>query len=66
MPAPERAWVGEIGRRMWRYLPLKVVGISAFMWAFFVAYFYLLRHPAYRQVPLAAHVLAEGVVHALT
>jgi membrane-associated phospholipid phosphatase len=41
----ERAWVGEVGRRMWRYLPLKVVGISAFMWAFFVAYFYLLRHP---------------------
>ena len=54
--APERAWVGEIGRRMWRYLPLKVVGISAFMWAFFVAYFYLLRHPAYpvAEMPLTA------------
>ena len=60
MPAPpatpQRAWVGEIGRRMWRYLPLKVVGISAFMWAFFVAYFYLLRHPAYPvvEMPLTA------------
>ena len=41
---------------MWRYLPLKVVGISAFMWAFFVAYFYLLRHPAYPvvEMPLTA------------
>ena len=57
MPAsPEPAWVGEIGRRMWRYLPLKVVGISAFMWAFFIAYFYLLRHPAYpvAEMPLTA------------
>jgi len=60
MPAPtavpDRPWLGEIGRRMWRFLPIKVVGISAFMWAFFVAYFYLLRHPAYpvAEMPLTA------------
>ena len=41
---------------MWRYLPLKVVGISAFMWVFFVAYFHLLRHPAFpvADMPLTA------------
>jgi membrane-associated phospholipid phosphatase len=54
--APERTWVGEIGRRIRRMFLLKLVGISAFMWAFFVAYFYLLRHPAYpvAEMPLTA------------
>jgi membrane-associated phospholipid phosphatase len=37
-------------------LVLKTLGISLFMWAFFVAYFHLLRHPAYPvvQMPLTA------------
>lgn len=53
---PQRRWLGEIGRRIVRLFLLKLVGISAFMWAFFVAYFYLLRHPAYPvlEMPLTA------------
>jgi len=53
---PQRPWLGEIGRRIVRLFLLKLVGISAFMWAFFVAYFYLLRHPAYPvlEMPLTA------------
>jgi hypothetical protein len=31
---------------MRRHLVLKTLGITAFMWLFFLAYFYLLRHPA--------------------
>jgi membrane-associated phospholipid phosphatase len=54
--APERAWTGELWRRSRRLFLLKVAGISAFMWAFFVAYFYLLRNPAYpvAEMPLTA------------
>ncbi|MDE2566443.1 MAG: phosphatase PAP2 family protein [Burkholderiales bacterium] len=44
-PRPKPDWVAELGRRMrWR-LPAKALGISAFMWVFFIAYFHLLRHP---------------------
>lgn len=41
---------------MRRLLWLKAVGISLFMWVFFVAYFHVLRHPAYPviQMPLTA------------
>jgi membrane-associated phospholipid phosphatase len=54
--APGAAWAGELWRRIRRLLLLKAVGISAFMWAFFVAYFYLLRQPAYpiTEMPLTA------------
>jgi membrane-associated phospholipid phosphatase len=52
----QRPWLGDIGRRIVRHFLLKLIGISAFMWAFFVAYFYLLRHPAYPilEMPLTA------------
>jgi len=43
-PAP-RGWGAEIGLRMRRMLALKLVGITAFTWLFFIAYFYLLQHP---------------------
>jgi membrane-associated phospholipid phosphatase len=43
---PGHAWLGELGRRIRRHFLLKTVGITGFMWLFFVAYFYLLRHPA--------------------
>jgi membrane-associated phospholipid phosphatase len=39
-------WAGEMGCRMRHHLLLKTLGITAFMWLFFLAYFYLLRHPA--------------------
>lgn len=32
-------------RRMWHELPLKFIGITAFMWVFFAAYFHTLRNP---------------------
>jgi hypothetical protein len=39
-------WAADIWRRIRRHLLLKFLGISAFMWVFFIAYFHLLRHPA--------------------
>ena len=41
------AWVGEMLFRMRLHLALKLVGTTAFTWVFFIAYFHLLRHPAY-------------------
>lgn len=50
------AWKAALRLRFWRYLPLKFIGISAFMWVFFLGYFHTLRHPAYPvfQMPLTA------------
>ncbi len=39
-------WRPDLGRRIRPRPVLKALGISAFMWVFFVGYFYLLRHPA--------------------
>jgi hypothetical protein len=38
-------WLAEIGRRFAYLQWLKLIGITAFMWLFFVGYFYVLRHP---------------------
>ncbi|WP_164885079.1 phosphatase PAP2 family protein [Rubrivivax rivuli] len=53
---PPLAWRADLRQRFWRYLPLKVVGISGFMWVFFLGYFHTLRHPAYPvfEMPLTA------------
>lgn len=50
------AWPSDLGQRLWRYPVLKFIGVSAFMWVFFQAYFHLLRHPAYPvfEMPLTA------------
>jgi len=40
-------WWADFRERFWRLLPLKIVGISAFMWLFFIGYFHTLRNPAY-------------------
>jgi hypothetical protein len=40
------AWASDLARRFRRHFVLKTLGISAFMWLFFTAYFHLLRHPA--------------------
>lgn len=40
-------WRPDIGRRLRYRLVLKVVGVTACTWLFFIAYFHLLRHPAY-------------------
>lgn len=44
--APSPRWTAEIGLRMRRFFPLKVIGTTVFTSLFFVAYFHLLRHPA--------------------
>lgn len=53
---PLAPWQAEIGLRMRRLWALKLVGISGFTWLFFIAYFHLLRHPAYPMtlMPLTA------------
>ena len=38
-------WATQLSHRLRYRVVLKFVGISAFMWVFFSAYFYLLRHP---------------------
>ena len=40
-------WTTEIALRMRRHFLLKLVGTSAAIWAFFIGYFHLLRHPAH-------------------
>ena len=48
------AWRQELWRRVRRLFWLKFIGISAFMWLFFVGYFHLLRNPvgAVTEMPL--------------
>jgi hypothetical protein len=40
-------WMADLRHRMLIHLPLKLVGVSAFMWVFFAAYFHLLRYPVH-------------------
>lgn len=44
-PTPLGAAWPELRHRMRHHLVLKALGISAFMWVFFLGYFYTLRHP---------------------
>lgn len=39
-------WAVQLGQRVRVRLWLKIVGTTAFMWIFFIAYFHLLRNPA--------------------
>jgi membrane-associated phospholipid phosphatase len=50
--ASSRAWWVDLQERFWRYLLLKLVGISAFMWIFFIGYFQTLRQPAFAVVEM--------------
>ena len=43
--APGGAWTGRLWLRMRRHFLIKLVGISLFMWVFFIGYFHLLRNP---------------------
>ena len=58
LQSPSRAtsWAPELGRLLRHRFLLKFCGISAFAWVFFLAYFYLLRHPV--QAPLVMPLLA--------
>lgn len=46
-PPPTPDWWADLRERFWYLLPLKAIGISGFMWVFFIGYFYTLRSPAY-------------------
>ena len=52
-PAP---WTTGVGLRMRRHFLLKLFGTTAWVWVFFIGYFWLLRNPAYPVVtmPLTA------------
>lgn len=45
--APAEGWKADLLQRFWRHLPLKLAGVTAFTWVFFLGYFYTLRNPAY-------------------
>ena len=48
MPAaPRPNWTREFSHRAWIHALWKLLGISGFMWLFFIAYFHLLRHPVH-------------------
>ena len=49
-------WVARLKLRMRRYFVIKALGVTAFVWLFFIAYFHLLRHPAREvfEVPVLA------------
>ena len=42
-----RVWWRQLARDWWVLPGLKALGICAFMWLFFAAYFHVMRHPAY-------------------
>lgn len=44
---PPRHWAANLGARMRHLFILKTLGITAFTWLFFIAYFHLLRNPSY-------------------
>ncbi len=44
--AADYAWRTEVWARMRRFFALKLIGVTAVTWIFFIAYFYLLRHPS--------------------
>lgn len=46
-PAPPRPWTAELAVRVRRFPVLKILGISGFMWVFFLGYFEVLRHPVH-------------------
>lgn len=44
---PPPPWTTEIALRMRRHFLLKLLGTTAWIWAFFIGYFELLRHPVH-------------------
>jgi membrane-associated phospholipid phosphatase len=53
---PTAGWVHDLGHRLRRRFWLKLIGVSAFMWLFFTAYFHMLRYPVHpvMTMPLTA------------
>ena len=60
-PRPSRAWSGELAFRIRHLFVLKLAGITAFTWLFFLGYFHLLRFPAYAVVEMPLTVLDRWI-----
>lgn len=45
-PSHSAGWASELAARFRLHFVLKTVGITAFVWIFFIGYFWVLRHPA--------------------
>jgi membrane-associated phospholipid phosphatase len=59
-PAPPQ-WPAEIGLRMRRHFIWKLLGTTAWTWAFFIGYFHLLRHPMHAVVTMPLTALDHWV-----
>jgi membrane-associated phospholipid phosphatase len=53
---PNVGWLHQVGARLFRWWPAKMIGTALGMAAFFVAYFWVLRHPLHSPtiIPLTA------------
>lgn len=60
-PLSPSAWWVDLRQRIWRYLALKVLGISGFMWLFFLGYFHTLRNPVHPVFEMPLTVLDAWV-----
>lgn len=60
--APRPRWSHQFVQRVRHHFVLKAVGITAFMWVFFLGYFHTLRHPVrpVTEMPLTALDHAVG------
>lgn len=57
MPSPPPStWTADIGLRMRRHFALKLIGVTACTWLFFIGYFHMLRFPVHAMtvMPLTA------------
>ncbi len=59
-PRPSR-WGAELAARARLHFFLKTAGITAFIWIFFIGYFWVLRHPAYEVTPMPLTWLDHAV-----
>lgn len=53
-PTARASWTADFGARMRCHWLLKLIGVTGYTWLFFIAYFHLLRYPAFpvRVMPL--------------
>jgi membrane-associated phospholipid phosphatase len=58
---PEPAWTADLAHRMRHFWWLKFLGVCAFMWLFFTAYFHLLRHPAFEVTVMPVTALDHAI-----
>jgi hypothetical protein len=57
------SWVAQLLHRVRYLFWLKLLGISAFMWLFFIAYFHLLRNPVRPVLQMPLTTLDHAIGH---